>query len=60
VIYPYLCTKLIIHLSYKLSSLAPVHDLSIIQINKSMMDELKEMKVVNPIAVLFVVNAMTD
>jgi hypothetical protein len=59
-IYPYLYTKLIIHMSYKLESLTPADDLSAIQIDKSMMDELKEVKkAVNPTEVLLVVDAMT-
>jgi hypothetical protein len=59
-IYPYLYTKLIIHMSYRLASLTPADDLSAIQIDKSMMDELKEVKkAVNPTEVLLVVDAMT-
>jgi len=59
-IYPYLYTKLIIHMSYELASLTPDDDLSAIQIDKSMMDELKEVKkAVNPTEVLLVVDAMT-
>jgi hypothetical protein len=59
-IYPYLYTKLIIHVPYKLASLTPADDLSAIQIDKSMMEELKEVKkAVNPTEVLLVVDAMT-
>jgi hypothetical protein len=59
-IYPYLYTKLIIHMSYRLASLTPADDLSAIQIDKSMMEELKEVKkAVNPTEVLLVVDAMT-
>jgi hypothetical protein len=47
-------------MSYKLASFAPADDLSAIQIDKSMMDELKEVKkAVNPTEVLLVVDAMT-
>lgn len=47
-------------MSYKLASLTPDDDLSAIQIDRSMMDELKEVKkAVNPTEVLLVVDAMT-
>lgn len=47
-------------MSYKIISLIPADDHSANQIDKSMMDELKEVKkAVNPTEVLLVVDAMT-